>query len=305
MAVGNVPFGAYSLADARYDRFHFRIHDYFFAKTLDKVRPGGLIAFVTSKGTMDKQDASVRRYIAQRAELLGAIRLPNTAFKANANTEVTTDILFLQKREQELSLETVSAEGLRWLEVGATADGVPVNQYFLDHPDMLLGTMAFDKSMYGNGNDTTCQPLPGKSLEQRLTAAIANLHGQYTGREIDGPAAEAGRTPADLSIPNFSFAVRNGRLCFRRDQWMDWCDLSATDEQRVRGMVALRDLTRELIAAQLSGAPDETIKGLQAELNQRYDAFTRHYGPALQPPQRLRIWRGRRLLSACVLGNPG
>ena len=278
VAVGNVPFGAYSLADARYDRFHFRIHDYFFAKTLDKVRPGGLIAFVTSKGTMDKQDASVRRYIAQRAELLGAIRLPNTAFKANANTEVTTDILFLQKREQELSLETVSAEGLRWLEVGATADGVPVNQYFLDHPDMLLGTMAFDKSMYGNGNDTACQPLPGKSLEQCLTAAIANLHGQYAGREIDGPAAEDGRTPADLSIPNFSFAVRNGRLCFRRDQWMDWCDLSATDEQRVRGMVALRDLTRELITAQLSGASDEAIKGLQAELNQRYDAFTRHYG---------------------------
>ena len=278
VAVGNVPFGAYSLADARYDRFHFRIHDYFFAKALDKVRPGGVIAFVTSKGTLDKRDASVRRYIAQRAELLGAIRLPNTAFKANANTEVTTDILFLQKRERELNLETANAADTRWLDVGATTGGVPVNQYFLDHPDMLLGTMVFDKNMYGNETDTACHPVPGEDLAQRLDAAIANIHGRYEERAVDEPQPGENRVPADLSIPNFSFAVRDGRLCFRRDQWMEWCDLSAADDRRARGMVELRDLTRALIQAQLAGASDEAVGNLQAELNRRYDAFTQEYG---------------------------
>ena len=270
-AVGNVPFGAYSLADPKYDRHHFRIHDYFFAKTLDKVRPGGVIAMVTSKGTMDKQDSNVRRYIAQRAELLGAIRLPNTAFKANAGTEVTTDILFLQKRERLIEAEP------EWLHVGRTADGVPVNQYFLDHPEMLLGTMNHDDRMYGNERDTSCEPIPGANLAEQLAEAILHIRGLYEERDIDGPSPDETRIPADPTVPNFSFAVRDGHVYFRRDHWMERCDFNSTDDRRARGMIQLRDLTRELIQAQLAGASDEAIHALQAELNERYDSFTRQY----------------------------
>ncbi|MEG2136403.1 MAG: hypothetical protein RR150_09970, partial [Clostridia bacterium] len=271
-AVGNVPFGAYSLPDPKYDRHHFRIHDYFFAKALDKVRPGGVIAFVTSKGTMDKQDSSVRRYIAQRAELLGAIRLPNTAFKANAGTDVTTDILFLQKRDRVIEAEP------DWLRVGQNADGVPVNQYYLDHPDMLMGTMAFDRSMYGNEQETTCNAIPGANLAEQLQNAIPNIRGRYEELSIDEPSPDESRVPADPTVPNFSFTVRDGCVYFRCDHWMERCDLNATEDKRVRGMIHLRDLTRELIQVQLSSASDEAIHNLQAELNTRYDSFTKQYG---------------------------
>lgn len=270
-AVGNVPFGAYSLADPKYDRYHFRIHDYFFAKAIDKVRPGGVVAFVTSKGTMDKQDSSVRRYIAQRAELLGAIRLPNMAFKANAGTEVTTDILFFQKRERPIETEP------DWLHVSRTLDGVPVNQYFLDHPGMLLGRMVFDKSMYGNEQDTACEAFPDANLAEELAEAIPNIRGLYEEQDIDEPSPDESRTPADPTVPNFSFAVQDGRVYFRRDHWTERCDFNTMDDKRVRGMIHLRDLTRELIQAQLAGAPDEAIHELQVELNERYDSFTRQY----------------------------
>ena len=272
VAVGNVPFGAYSLPDPKYDRYHFRIHDFFFAKTIDKVRPGGVVAFVTSKGTMDKQDSSVRRYIAQHADLLGAIRLPNTTFRANAGTEVTTDILFLQKRERFIEVEP------DWIHVGKTEDGVPVNQYYLDHPDMLLGHMAFDKSMYGNERETTCEAYPDVNLSEQLAAAILDIHGSYEEQAIDEQAPDESRIPADPTVPNFSFAVRDGRVYFRRDHWMERCDLSAMDDNRVRGMILLRDLTRELIQAQLAGASDEGIAALQTELNERYDSFTQQHG---------------------------
>ena len=162
-----MPFGSYSLHDKRYDKYHFLIHDYFFAKTLDKVRPGGIVAFITSKGTLDKQNPSVRKYIAERAELIGAIRLPNNAFLANAGTQVTTDILFLQKREKLVDV-SLPDSGLEWLHLGQTEDGVPVNQYFIDHPEMMLGRMAFDRSMYGNEKETTCQPLEGAGLADLL-----------------------------------------------------------------------------------------------------------------------------------------
>ena len=271
VAVGNVPFGAYSLPDPKYDRYHFRIHDYFFAKAIDKVRPGGVVAFVTSKGTMDKQDSSVRRYIAQRAELLGAIRLPNTAFKANAGTEVTTDILFLQKRERPMEIDP------DWIHVGRTGDGVPVNRYFLDHPEMLLGHMAFDKSMYGNEQDTTCDAFSDENLAEQLVAVIPNIRGRYEEQSIDEPSPDESRIPADPTVPNFSFAVRDGRVYFRRDHWMERCDFNSTDDKRVRGMIHLRDLTRELIQAQLAGASDEAIHELQTELNERYDRFTGQY----------------------------
>ena len=271
-AVGNVPFGAYSLADTRYDRYHFRIHDYFFAKALDKVRPGGVIAFVTSKGTLDKQDSSVRRYIAQRAELLGAIRLPNNAFLANAGTGVTTDILFLQKRERQIDVVP------EWVDVGRNEDGVPVNQYFLDHPEMVLGVMAFDKSMYGNAQETTCHPFEGAVLSEQLAAAIRNIHGRYEDMHIDAPAADSRLIPANPEVPNFSYAVQDGSVYYRRDSFMERQELSAADDQRMRGMIGLRDLTRELIQAQLEGASDAVVGNLQLELKERYEAFSSRFG---------------------------
>ena len=271
-AVGNVPFGAYSLADTRYDKHHFRIHDYFFAKTLDKVRPGGVIAFVTSKGTMDKLDSSVRRYIAQRAELLGAIRLPNNAFLANAGTAVTSDILFLQKRERQMDVVP------EWVDVGKTEDGVPINQYFLDHPEMVLGTMAFDRSMYGNEQETTCRPIEGAVLSEQLAAAIRNIHGRYEELVVDAPAADGKLIPANPEVPNFSYAIQDGSVYYRRDSFMEKQDLSAADDKRIRGMIGLRDLTRELIQAQLEGASDAAVGSLQLELKERYEAFSSQFG---------------------------
>ena len=271
-AVGNVPFGAYSLADTRYDKYHFRIHDYFFAKALDKVRPGGVIAFVTSKGTLDKQDSSVRRYLAQRAELLGAIRLPNNAFLANAGTGVTTDVLFLQKRERQIDVVP------EWVDVGRNEAGVPINQYFLDHPEMVLGVMAFDKSMYGNAQETTCHPIEGAVLSEQLSAAIRNIHGRYEETHMDAPAADDRLIPANPEVPNFSYAVQDGSVYYRRDSLMERQELSAADEQRMRRMIGLRDLTRELIQAQLEGASDAVVGDLQLELKERYESFSSRYG---------------------------
>ena len=281
LAIGNVPFGSYSLHDKRYDKHHFLIHDYFFAKTLDKVRPGGLVAFITSKGTLDKQNSSVRKYIAERAELIGAIRLPNNAFLANAGTQVTTDILFLQKREKlvDVSLPEPNA-GLEWLHLGQTEDGVPVNQYFLDHPEMLLGQMAFDRSMYGNEKETTCKPLEGESLSDLLEKAVGNLHAQYTPYEIEEREGEEEdrSIPADPTVKNFSYTIADGQVYYRENSRMFPVEVSVTAENRIRGMIALRDCARSLIEVQMGNGSEEAVQAGQQELNRLYDSFTAQYG---------------------------
>lgn len=281
LAIGNVPFGSYSLHDKRYDKHHFLIHDYFFAKTLDKVRPGGLIAFITSKGIMDKQNSSVRKYIAERAELIGAIRLPNNAFLANAGTQVTTDILFLQKREKlvDVSIPEPNA-GLEWLHLGQTEDGVPVNQYFLDHPEMMLGQMAFDRSMYGNEKETTCKPLEGESLSDLLAKAVGNLHAQYTPYEIEEREGEEEdrSIPADPSVKNFSYTVVDGQVYYRENSRMFPVEVSVTAENRIRGMIALRDCARGLLEIQMENGSEEAVQEGQRELNRLYDSFMAQYG---------------------------
>ena len=281
LAIGNVPFGGYSLHDKRYDKHHFLIHDYFFAKTLDKVRPGGIVAFITSKGTLDKQNPSVRKYIAERAELIGAIRLPNNAFLANAGTQVTTDILFLQKREKlvDVSLPEPNA-GLEWLHLGQTEDGVPVNQYFLDYPEMLLGKMAFDRSMYGNEKETTCKPLEGESLSDLLENAVRNLHAQYTPYEIEEREGEEEdrSIPADPTVKNFSYTIADGQVYYRENSRMFPVEVSVTAENRIRGMFALRDCARSLIEVQMGNGSEEAVQTGQRELNRLYDSFTAQYG---------------------------
>lgn len=281
LAIGNVPFGSYSLHDKRYDKHHFLIHDYFFAKTLDKVRPGGIVAFITSKGTLDKQNSSVRKYIAERAELIGAIRLPNNAFLANAGTQVTTDILFLQKREKlvDVSLPEPDA-ALEWLHLGQTEDGVPVNQYFIDHPEMLLGQMAFDRSMYGNEKETTCKPLEGEILSDLLAKAVGNLHAQYTPYEIEEREGEEEdrSIPADPTVKNFSYTIADGQVYYRENSRMFPVEVSVTAENRIRGMIALRDCARNLIEVQMGNGSEEAVQTGQRELNRLYDSFTAQYG---------------------------
>ena len=279
LAIGNVPFGSYSLHDKRYDKHHFLIHDYFFAKTLDKVRPGGIVAFITSKGTLDKQNPSVRKYIAERAQLIGAIRLPNNAFLANAGTQVTTDILFLQKREKlvDVSLPEPDA-ALEWLHLGQTEDGVPVNQYFLDHPEMLLGQMAFDRSMYGNEKETTCKPLEDAGLSDLLAKAVENLHAQYTPYEIEEREGEDTSIPADPTVRNFSYTIADGQVYYRENSRMFPVEASLTAENRIRGMIALRDCARSLIEVQMGNGSEEAVQTGQQELNRLYDSFTAQYG---------------------------
>ena len=279
LAIGNVPFGSYTLHDKRYDKHHFLIHDYFFAKTLDKVRPGGIVAFITSKGTLDKQNPSVRKYIAERAELIGAIRLPNNAFLANAGTQVTTDILFLQKREKlvDVSLPESNA-GLEWLHLGQTEDGVPVNQYFLDHPEMMLGQMAFDRSMYGNEKETTCKPLEDADLSDLLAKAVGNLHAQYTPYEIEEREDEDTSIPADPTVCNFSYTIVDGQVYYRENSRMFPVEVSVTAENRIRGMIALRDCARSLIEVQMENGSEEAVQTGQQELNRLYDSFTAQYG---------------------------
>ena len=273
VAVGNVPFGNYKVADRAFDKYGFLIHDYFLAKTLEQVRPGGVIAFITSKGTMDKASPDVRRYIAQRAELLGAIRLPNNAFKANAGTEVTSDILFLQKREHPIDIEP------DWIHLGQTADGIPVNSYFVDHPDMMLGRMQWDKSMYGNEKETTCEPIPGADLAQQLHAAVRNIDGEYKRIEISETDINEGRTiPADPDVRNFSYALVNGQVYYRENSVMTRPVLNQTTQERVKGMIELRDCVRKLIDLQLTDGSDAEIRAQQAELGRLYDAFSVEYG---------------------------
>ena len=273
VAVGNVPFGNYKVADKPFDKYGFLIHDYFFAKALEQVRPGGVIAFITSKGTMDKASPDVRRYIAQRAELLGAIRLPNNAFKANAGTEVTSDILFLQKREHPIDIEP------DWIHLGQTADGIPVNSYFVDHPDMVLGKMQWDKSMYGNEKETTCEPIPGADLAQQLHAAVRNIDGKYKRVEIFETDINEGRTiPADPDVRNFSYALVNGQVYYRENSVMTRPVLNQTTQERVKGMIELRDCVRKLIDLQLTDGSDAEIRAQQAELGRLYDAFSAEYG---------------------------
>ena len=273
VAVGNVPFGNYKVADRAFDKYGFLIHDYFLAKTLEQVRPGGVIAFITSKGTMDKASPDVRRYIAQRAELLGAIRLPNNAFKANAGTEVTSDILFLQKREHPIDIEP------DWIHLGQTADGVPINSYFVAHPDMMLGRMQWDKSMYGNEKETTCEPIPGADLAQQLHAAVRNIDGKYKRIELSEIDIDEGRTiPADPDVRNFSYALVNGQVYYRENSVMIRPVLNQMTQERVKGMIELRDCVRKLIDLQLTDGSDAEIRAQQAELGRLYDAFSAEYG---------------------------
>ena len=273
VAVGNVPFGNYKVADRAFDKYGFLIHDYFLAKTLEQVRPGGVIAFITSKGTMDKASPDVRRYIAQRAELLGAIRLPNNAFKANAGTEVTSDILFLQKREHPIDIEP------DWIHLGQTADGILINSYFVDHPDMVLGRMQWDKSMYGNEKETTCEPIPGADLAQQLHAAVRNIDGEYKRIEISEMDINEGRTiPADPDVRNFSYALVNGQVYYRENSVMTRPVLNQTTQERIKGMIELRDCVRKLIDLQLADSSDAEIRAQQAELGRLYDAFSAEYG---------------------------
>lgn len=273
IAIGNVPFGGYGVTDKRYEKQHWLIHDYFFGKTLDKVRPGGIIAFVTSKGTMDKRDDSVRRYIAQRAELLGAVRLPNSAFQKSAGTEVTTDILFLQKRDGP---EDVAPE---WIHLSETEDGIPVNAYYAEHPEMVLGTMEYDKSMYGDSTDTTCRPIEGADLAAQLAAATAHIQAEITEYDLDDlTEQEDASIPADPDVRNFSFTLVKGEIYYRENSRMNKAEVPKTTESRIRGMIALRDCVRSLIDLQTEDSSDEAITHEQARLNRLYDDYTRKYG---------------------------
>jgi hypothetical protein len=273
LVIGNVPFGSYGVADKKYDKHKFLIHDYFFAKALDKTRPGGVVAFITSKGTMDKQSPEVRKYIAQRAELLGAVRLPNNAFFANAGTEVTADILFLQKRDRPVDVEP------DWLHLTETEDGLPINQYFVDNPGMMLGTMAYDDRMYGNSRETTCVPVDGADLAGQLSAAMENIHGEITEYELDDIGEDEDKSiPADPSVRNFSYCVVDGKIYYRENSRMNPVDTSVTAQGRIKGMITLRDCVRDLIYYQTEDFGDDVIQYHQNKLNRIYDSFTRQYG---------------------------
>ena len=273
VAIGNVPFGSYSVADARYDAQRFMIHDYFFAHALDAVRPGGVVAFITSKGTLDKKNPKVRRYLAERAYLIGAIRLPNTAFETNAGTKVTADIIFLQKRDRPLAIEP------DWVHLDTNEDGIALNSYFVDHPDMVLGTMTHENVLfYGRGDETTCVPFDGEDLGELLRGAIGNIHTAITKYEREEPEADETSLPADPTVRNYSYTTINEKVYFRIDSRMHLSDLTKTGASRVRGMVEIRDVLRELIDLQTADAPESEIKRLQAKLNYCYDSFTKKYG---------------------------
>ncbi len=271
VAIGNVPFGDFKLLDKKYNKHNFLIHDYFFAKTLDKVRPGGVIAFITSSGTMDKRTSKVRRYIAQRADLIGAVRLPNNTFKKNAGTEVTADILFLQKRERMTDIMP------EWVEVGEFSEGQFVNRYFLDNPDMVMGEL---KEVSGPfGPTLTCEPNEDISLAQQLDGAIQNIHASITEYEFDDVSNDEEITiPADPNVRNFSFTVVDGDVYFRENSLMRKIELNATAENRVKGMIELRDCVRTLIEYQTENYSDDEIKAQQANLNTLYDNYTKKYG---------------------------
>jgi len=271
-AIGNVPFGSFKVPDKRYDKHNFLIHDYFFARTLDKVRPGGIIAFVTSKGTMDKETPTVRKYIAQRADLLGAIRLPNNTFKDAAGTEVTSDILFLQKRD------ALSSEEPAWVHLNTDENGLKINQYFIDHPEMVMGEMREVSGPYGP--ETACLPHEGQDLGEQLTAAIQNIQGSMTDYVLDDPEAEGEdkSIPADPNVRNFSYTVVDGQVYYRENSRMNPVEVSVTAANRIKGLIGIRDCVRTLIDYQTEDWPADDIQAQQRKLNALYDAFVEKYG---------------------------
>ena len=275
LAVGNVPFGNYKVNDKAYNKLGFSIHNYFFAKAIDQVRPGGVVAFVTSRYTMDSKDSTARKHMAERADLLGAIRLPNNAFRANAGTDVVSDIIFLQKRDRPIDHEP------DWVQLGKTEDGFAINQYFVDHPEMVLGNLELESTQYGH--DLTVAPIEGAVLADQLAEAVQHIEGNYTAVEIAAPDvadAEAQRKtlPADPTVKNFSYTVVDGEIYYRENSIMTQIELSDNAKGRVAGMVELRQIVNELIQQQLNDYPDEDIKASQAKLNAAYDAFTAKYG---------------------------
>ena len=275
LAVGNMPFGNYKVNDKAYNKLGFSIHNYFFAKAIDQVRPGGVVAFVTSRYTMDSKDSTARKHMAERADLLGAIRLPNNAFRANAGTDVVSDIIFLQKRDRPIDHEP------DWVQLGKTEDGFAINQYFVDHPEMVLGNLELESTQYGH--DLTVAPIEGAVLADQLAEAVQHIEGNYTAVEIAAPDvadAEAQRKtlPADPTVKNFSYTVVDGEIYYRENSIMTQIELSDNAKGRVAGMVELRQIVNELIQQQLNDFPDEDIKASQAKLNAAYDAFTAKYG---------------------------
>ena len=272
VAVGNVPFGQYKVADRQYDKNNFMIHDYFFAKTLDKVRPGGVVAFVTSKGTMDKKSPEVRKYLAQRAELLGAVRLPNTAFKENAGTEVTSDILFLKKRDRVMDLEP------DWVHLSEDENGIAMNSYFAEHPEMIVGKMEMVSGPYGM--ESTCQPDTTRPFAEQLSEAISRIDGEIEEVELDELDSEAAdqTIPADPDVKNYSYTLVDDKVYYRENSVMKPVDMKDSMLERIKGMIAIRNCTQELINVQLEEYPDSVIWEKQAELNSLYDAFSKKYG---------------------------
>ena len=276
LAVGNVPFGQYKVNDKAYNKLGFSIHNYFFAKAIDQVRPGGVVAFVTSRYTMDSKDSTARKHMAERADLLGAIRLPNNAFKANAGTDVVSDIIFLQKRDRPADIEP------DWVQLGKTEDGFAINQYFVDHPEMVLGELTTESTQYGR-EELTVAPIEGTSLADQLAEAVQHIEGQYTEVEVETPDIadvenEKHILPADPDVKNFSYTVVDGEVFYRENSVMTQVELSDTAKGRVTGMVELRQIVNELIEQQLNDYPDEDIKATQERLNTAYDAFTAKYG---------------------------
>lgn len=270
VAIGNVPFGDFKVVDRRYDKHHWLIHDYFFGKALDKVRPGGIVAFITSKGTMDKENSAVRRYLAQRADLIGAIRLPDNTFKQNAGTEVTSDILFLQKRDHITDLEQ------DWVQLDTDENGIRMNRYFVQHPEMILGDMVMESTRFGM--DSACKAREGADLSEQLAEAIQFLQAEIKPYELEEPDEEDRSIPADPTVRNFSYTIVDGQVYYRENSLMHPMEVSVTAENRIRGMIELRECVRRLIEYQTEGYPDEDIQAEQKKLNALYDSFTAKYG---------------------------
>lgn len=271
-AIGNVPFGEYKIPDRKYDKYNFLIHDYFFARTIDKVRPGGIVAFITSKGTLDKENPSVRKYIAQRCDLLGAIRLPSDTFKKNAGTEVTSDIIFLQKRDRMIDIEP------DWVHLSTDDNGIKMNSYFVDNPDMIMGEMKLISGPYGP--TPSCEPYEGTELSTLLEDAIQNIHGEISEYEMDDISEDGidDSIPADPNVKNFSYTVVDGSIYYRENSRMSPVDVSATAQSRIKGLIGIRDCVRNLIELQTEDYPDAEIQAEQAKLNQLYDDFSKKYG---------------------------
>ncbi len=270
VAVGNVPFSDLKPFDKRYDKNKFVLHDYFFAKTLDKIRPNGVIAFITSKGTLDKADESTRKYISQRAELIGAIRLPNNTFKKNAGTEVTTDIIFLKKRDKITDIED------DWVYLDTTENGITMNSYFVKHPEMILGNMELESTQFGM--DSTCKPYENANLEELLNTAIDYLDDEIEDYQIDEIDEEETSIPADPSVRNFSYTIFEEQVYFRENSQMYLQELPITTINRIKSLIEIRDCVRNLIEVQIDDGSDEEIKQLQAKLNRLYDKFIKEYG---------------------------